>query len=223
LSVGLQTEGQTFRTRLPRAFPGIRDFLAHFLAHRQDGWCLRPSPSDPRRRGWRRAYRLRSRPWSAAARRRFARAAWRDAELARVAADLGDEEAALDAGHGGGRERGGVGVFAELASGLHAGQAVAQVRFPAFEAGGDRWKPRTPPSARRGRRHLSYDSCPRAHRTAPLPPGSIRCGSGLSQAVRRRYTSRRTAVSGLRRRRVGLGPYGPSPGPATPARHHSLK
>jgi hypothetical protein len=63
-----------------------------------------------------------------------------DAELARVAADLGDEEADLDAGHGGGRERGGVGVFAELASGLHAGQAVAQVRFPAFEAGGDRWK-----------------------------------------------------------------------------------
>ena len=30
-----------------------------------------------------------------------------------------------------------------LASGLYAGQAVAQVRFPAFEAGGDRWKPRT--------------------------------------------------------------------------------
>jgi hypothetical protein len=44
----------------------------------------------------------------------------------------------LDAGHGGGGERGGVGVFAELASGLHVGEAVADVRFPAFEAGGDR-------------------------------------------------------------------------------------
>jgi hypothetical protein len=126
----------------------------------------------------------------------------RDAELARVAADLGDEEPALDAGHGGGRECGGVGVFAELASGLHAGQVVAQVRFPAFEAGGDRWKPRTPPSARRGRRHLSYDSCPRAHRTAPLPPWEHPVRHRLEPGVRRRYTSWRTAVSGLRRRRV---------------------
>jgi hypothetical protein len=147
----------------------------------------------------------------------------RDAELARVAADLGDEEPALDAGHGGGRERGGVGVFAELASGLHAGQAVAQVRFPAFEAGGDRWKPRTPPSARRGRRHLSYDSCPRAHRTAPLPPGSIRCGTGSSQASDGGTPagvppSRASGGGGC-----GLGPYAPRPGPATPARHHSLK
>jgi hypothetical protein len=60
---------------LARALAAGFDFLAHFLAHRQDGWCLRPSPSDRRRRGWRRAYRLRSRAWSAAARRRFARAA----------------------------------------------------------------------------------------------------------------------------------------------------
>src|SRR5439155_27367752 len=45
---------------------------------------------------------------------------------------------ALDAGHGCGGERGGVGVFAQLATGSHAGEAVAQVRFPAFEAGGDR-------------------------------------------------------------------------------------
>jgi len=38
------------------------------------------------------------------------------AELTRVAADLGEEEAALDACHGGGGERGGVGVFAQLAA-----------------------------------------------------------------------------------------------------------
>jgi hypothetical protein len=55
-----------------------------------------------------------------------------------VAADLGEEESALDARHSGGRERGGVGVFAQLATGSHAGEAVAQVLFPAFEAGGDR-------------------------------------------------------------------------------------
>jgi hypothetical protein len=60
-----------------------------------------------------------------------------DAELARVAADLGEDEAAVDGGGGGG-ERGGAGVSAEPASGLHAGEAVAEVRFPAFEAGGDR-------------------------------------------------------------------------------------
>jgi len=61
-----------------------------------------------------------------------------DAELVGVAADLGEEEAALDAGHGGGGERGGVGVFAQLASGLHTGEAVADVRFPAVEAVDDR-------------------------------------------------------------------------------------
>ena len=60
------------------------------------------------------------------------------AELTRVAADLGEEEAALDACHGGGGERGEVGVFAQLAAGLHAREAVADVRFPAVEAGGDR-------------------------------------------------------------------------------------
>ena len=53
-----------------------------------------------------------------------------------AAADLGEEESALDAGHSGGGERGGVGVFAQLATGSHAGEAVAQVLFPAFEAGG---------------------------------------------------------------------------------------
>ena len=61
-----------------------------------------------------------------------------DAELLGVAADLGEEEAALDAGHGGGGECGGVGVLAELAAGLHAGEAVAEVGFPAVEASGDR-------------------------------------------------------------------------------------
>src|SRR5437899_7587211 len=61
-----------------------------------------------------------------------------DAELVGVAADLGEEEAALDAGHGGGGERGGVGVFAQLAAGSHSGEAVADVSFPAVEAGGDR-------------------------------------------------------------------------------------
>src|SRR5438309_1521762 len=60
------------------------------------------------------------------------------AELVGVAADLGEEEAALDAGHGGSGERGGVGVVAQLAAGFHAGEAVAEVRFPAFETCGDR-------------------------------------------------------------------------------------
>ena len=60
-----------------------------------------------------------------------------DAELARVAAHLGEEEAALEAGHGGGGERGGVRVCPQLAPGLHAGEALAQVRFPPLEAGGD--------------------------------------------------------------------------------------
>src|SRR3989442_13928684 len=60
------------------------------------------------------------------------------AELVGVAADLGEEEAALDAGHGGRGERGGVGVVAQLAAGFHAGEAVAEVRFPAFETCGDR-------------------------------------------------------------------------------------
>src|SRR2546422_833434 len=60
------------------------------------------------------------------------------AELVGLAADLGEEEAALDAGHGGSGERGGVGVVAQLAAGLHAGEAVAEVRFPAFETCGDR-------------------------------------------------------------------------------------
>src|SRR2546422_2002435 len=60
------------------------------------------------------------------------------AELVGVAADLGEEEAALDAGHGGRGERGGVGVVAQLAAGFHAGEAGAEVRFPAFEPCGDR-------------------------------------------------------------------------------------
>jgi len=67
-----------------------------------------------------------------------ARCVERDAELVGVAADLSEEESALDAGHSGGGERGGVGVFAQFATGSHAGEAVAQVLFPAFEAGGDR-------------------------------------------------------------------------------------
>lgn len=53
------------------------------------------------------------------------------------AADLGEKMAALDARHRGGGERGGVRVFAEPASGLHSGEAVAEVGFPAFKAGGD--------------------------------------------------------------------------------------
>src|SRR5438309_669074 len=61
-----------------------------------------------------------------------------DAELLGFATDLGDEEPALDSVHGRGGERGGVVVFAQLATGSHAGEAVAQVRFPAVEAGGDR-------------------------------------------------------------------------------------
>src|SRR3989441_8428104 len=60
------------------------------------------------------------------------------AELVGLAADLGEEEAALDAGHGGGGERGGVGVVAQLAAGFHADEAVAEVRLPAFETCGDR-------------------------------------------------------------------------------------
>src|SRR2546428_5630474 len=60
------------------------------------------------------------------------------AELVGVAADLGEDEAALDAGHGGSGERGGVGVVAQLTAGFHAGEAVAEARFPAFETCGDR-------------------------------------------------------------------------------------
>src|SRR5256712_2695100 len=60
------------------------------------------------------------------------------AELVGVAADLREEEAALDAGHGGSGERGGVGIVAQLAAGFHAGEAVAEVPFPAFETCGDR-------------------------------------------------------------------------------------
>ncbi len=44
----------------------------------------------------------------------------------------------MDAGHGGGGKVGGVRVLPELASGLHAREAVAKVRFPACKAGGDR-------------------------------------------------------------------------------------
>jgi len=61
-----------------------------------------------------------------------------DAELVGVAADLGEEEAALDAGHGGSGERGGVSVVAQLAAGFHADEAIAEVCFPAFETRADR-------------------------------------------------------------------------------------
>src|SRR4029077_1267586 len=61
-------------------------------------------------------------PWSGGGEAKVrARCVKGDAELARVAADLGEEEAALEAGHGGGGERGGVRVRPELAPGLHAG------------------------------------------------------------------------------------------------------
>src|SRR5258707_8064876 len=60
------------------------------------------------------------------------------AELVGLAADLGEEEAALDAGHGGRGERDGVGVIAQLAAGFHADKAVAEVPFPASETRGDR-------------------------------------------------------------------------------------
>src|SRR5438105_1836424 len=68
----------------------------------------------------------------------FAGCVERDSELARIAAYLGEEEAALDAGHGGRGELGGVCVGSELTAGFHAGEAVAEVGFPAVEAGGDR-------------------------------------------------------------------------------------
>jgi hypothetical protein len=55
-----------------------------------------------------------------------------------VAADLGEEQPALDAGHRGGGERGGVGVFAQLATDSHPREALANVRFPAVEASSDR-------------------------------------------------------------------------------------
>src|SRR2546422_1395355 len=60
------------------------------------------------------------------------------AELVGVAADLGEEEAALDAGHGGRGERGGGGVVAQLSAGFPADEAVAEVPFPPFETCGDR-------------------------------------------------------------------------------------
>src|SRR5207245_1335966 len=79
------------------------------------------------------------RPWSGGGEAEVvARCGEGGAELVGVAADLGEEEAALDAGHGGSGERGGVGVVAQLAAGFHAGEAVAEVRFPAFETCGDR-------------------------------------------------------------------------------------
>jgi hypothetical protein len=52
-------------------------------------------------------------------------------ELAWIAAYRGGEEAALDAGHGGRHELGWVCVGSELAAGFHAGEAVAEVGFPA--------------------------------------------------------------------------------------------
>jgi hypothetical protein len=55
-----------------------------------------------------------------------------------VATDLCEEKSALDAGHSGSGERRGVGVFAQFATGSHAVEAVAQVCFPALEAGGNR-------------------------------------------------------------------------------------
>jgi hypothetical protein len=61
-----------------------------------------------------------------------------DAELSGVAAYLGEEETSLDASHGRGRKRREVRVLPQLASGLHADEPVAQVRFPAFETCGDR-------------------------------------------------------------------------------------
>ena len=80
-----------------------------------------------------------TRPWSGGGEAEVvARCVEGGAELVGVAADLGEEEAALDAGHGGSGERGGVGVVAQLAAGFHAGEAVAEVRFPAFETCGDR-------------------------------------------------------------------------------------
>src|SRR5467141_739484 len=79
------------------------------------------------------------RPWSGGGEAEVvARCVEGGAELVGVAADLGEEEAALDAGHGGSGERGGVGVLAQLAAGFHADEAVAEVRFPAFETCGDR-------------------------------------------------------------------------------------
>src|SRR5579862_829357 len=62
----------------------------------------------------------------------------RDAELARVAAHLREQEPALDAGHRRAREFCRFGVAAELAAGLHPDEAVAEMGFPAVEAGGDR-------------------------------------------------------------------------------------
>src|SRR6476660_4413680 len=61
----------------------------------------------------------------------------RDAELTRVAPDLGDEKAALYACHRRGRKLGRIGVFAQLATSLHTREAVAHVGFPAVQTRGD--------------------------------------------------------------------------------------
>jgi len=60
------------------------------------------------------------------------------AELVGVAADLGEEEAAWMLAMVAVASAAGVGVVAQLAAGFHASEAVAEVRFPAFETYGDR-------------------------------------------------------------------------------------
>src|SRR5919106_2238026 len=57
-------------------------------------------------------------------------------ELARVAIGLGEDQATLDLGQRRPRQRGGVGVWVELAARLHRSQAVANLQLPARERGG---------------------------------------------------------------------------------------
>jgi hypothetical protein len=125
----------------------------------------------------------------------------RDAELARVAADPGEEEAALDAGHGGGRERGGVGVFAELAS------VFMRVR-PSRRCASQRSRPAVIAGSLEPLHRLRWPTPPELRLLSPRPPHRAAAAwehpvrQRLEPGVSRRYTSWRTAVSGLRRRRV---------------------
>src|SRR2546429_10023171 len=73
------------------------------------------------------------RPWSGGGEAEVvARCVEGSAELVGVAADLGEEEAALDAGHGGSGERGWVGVGAPPVVGYLAGGGGPGERFAAL-------------------------------------------------------------------------------------------
>src|SRR2546429_8152632 len=79
------------------------------------------------------------RPWSGGGEAEVvARCVEGSAELVGVAADLGEEEAALDAGHGGSGERGGGGGGSQLAAGFYSGGGGAGGGFPAVGTRGGR-------------------------------------------------------------------------------------